>query len=214
MEHHLARTEERVITIWIAVIAAIAAIGSTVFAGISLRMLSRQTKALSRQVKLQRKQSKAMAIQNNLQHAQYEVVAAATELQFNLDVMVRLQDVLLAVADHEDAHSAIWGVSNDNLRPQMSGDAILDVLSMALKACDRLPHFASNEADWSSYVDHVMGRSSSLRARVLENPEWWPEVVPYAERMEEADAPPISHSVIPEVASDEPPAVPAPGGSS
>lgn len=189
--------EAILIAIWIAVIAAIAAVGSMVFAGMSLRMLSRQTRALSRQVKLQRTQTKAIAKQNKLQGAQYEIVAAATELQFNLDVMVRLQDVLLAVADHDDAYREVWGGSDDNRRPQMSADAILDVLSMALKACNRLPHFATNEADWSSYVDYVMGSSPSLRARVLKNPDWWPEVVPYAKRLEQADPPSSAQPAIP-----------------
>lgn len=170
------------VAIIIAVIAALAAIGSTLFAGMSLRLLSRQTMWLANQVSLQQAQTEILAEQNKMQVAQYEILAAATELQFNLDIMIRLQDVLLEVASDHDSYLKVWGRANDNRRPQMSADSILDVLSMALKACERLPHFASNESDWSSYVNYVMRQSSSLRSRVLLNREWWPEVVPFAER--------------------------------
>jgi hypothetical protein len=160
----------------IAIVAAIAAVGSSAFAGISLSMLARQTKSLAEQTKLQA--------------GQYEILAAATELQFNLSVMVRLQEVLLDVADDEDSYTEVWGGLQENRRPQMARDAVLDVVAMALKACDRLPNFASNENDWKSYTKYIMEVSSSLRGHVQAHPEWWPEITPYADNIQ----PPPAHS--------------------
>jgi hypothetical protein len=166
----------------IAIIATVAALASTIFAGMSLRMLARQTKSLSDQVQLQAAQTNALAKQTELQAGQYEILASSTELQFNLNVMVRLQEVLFTIADDDDSRTAVWGNPPDNMRPQMATDALLDVIAMALKACERLPHFASNLEDWNSYAQYVMANSPALRERALSNPEWWPEVTPYAKK--------------------------------
>lgn len=169
-------------TLIIAIVATIAAVASTVFAGISLRMLASQTKSLSSQVRLQARQTAALAKQTELQAGQYEILASATELQFNLDVMIRLQDVLFNIADDEDSRRVVWGELPDQGRPQMAADALLDVIAMALKASDRLPNFASNIDDWASYTEYVMSNSPQLRARALSNPKWWPEITPYADK--------------------------------
>ncbi|MEV0803817.1 hypothetical protein AB0I34_39410 [Kribbella sp. NPDC050281] len=145
----------------IAIVAAVAAFMSTVFTGMSVRFLAKQTQAL--------------ADQNRLMYA-------ASELTFNLDVMVRLQEVLLHVADDESTYQEVWGSSEENRRPQVAGEAVLDVLSMALKACNRLPGFASNESDWSSYAEYVMATSPALRKRAMDHPDWWPEVTPFADK--------------------------------
>lgn len=154
----------------------------------ALRMLARQTKSLSDQVRLQSQQTNALAEQTKLQAGQYEILASATELQFNLNVMVRLQDVLFNIAD-ESSRKEVWGSLPGQERPQMAGDAMLDVIEMALKACDRLPHFASNLEDWKSYTEYVMKNSPALRARALSNPKWWPEITPYAERAQRLPSP-------------------------
>ena len=173
----------------IAVVAAIAAVGSTIFTGISLRMLASQTKSLRSQVQLQIQQTDSLARQTELQTGQYEILASATELQFNLDVMIRLQDVLFNIADDETSRNEVWGDRPDSRRPQMAADALLDVVEMALKACERLPHFASNLDDWKSYTEYVITNSPSLRARALSNPAWWPEITPYAEKAQALPSP-------------------------
>ena len=175
----------------IAIVATVAALASTTFAGISLRMFASQTKSLSDQVRLQVQQTDALAVQTGLQAGQYEILASATELQFNLNVMVRLQEILFNVADDEASRNEVWGNLPGFERPQMAEDALLDVIAMALKACNRLPHFASNLDDWKSYTEYVIANSPSLRARALSNPQWWPEVMPYAEQ---AQAPPSTSS--------------------
>ena len=154
-------------------------------------MLAKQTKSLSDQVRLQTEQTGALAKQTELQAGQYDILASSTELQFNLNVMVRLQDVLFGIADDEDSRKEIWGDLPDSERPQVATDALLDVIAMALKACKRLPNFASNLDDWKSYTEYVMANSPLLRERALAHPKWWPEVTPYAK---EAQPQPSSSS--------------------
>jgi hypothetical protein len=83
----------------IAIAAAVAAIISALFTGMSVRYLASQTRVLTEQAKLQSDQTRLMY--------------AASELTFNLDVMVRLQEVLLHVADDDAIHKEIWGESNE-----------------------------------------------------------------------------------------------------
>jgi hypothetical protein len=113
---------------------------------------------------------------------QTRLMARATELSFNLQVMERLQDVLWAAADDADSHAMAWGQdATDNRRPQLSVHAIIDILSMALAACDRLPGFSRNQEDWHTYAADVLRASPALRAEVLSHPKYWPEVLPFAE---------------------------------
>ena len=107
----------------IAIFATVAALGSAIFAGFSLRMLvrqtgslsdqvrlqSEQTKSLSDQVRLQSEQTSQLAKQTELQAEQYKILAASTELQFNLNVMIRLQEVLFTIADDENSRNEVWG---------------------------------------------------------------------------------------------------------
>jgi hypothetical protein len=178
----------------IAIVSAIAAAGSAIFAGFSWRMLAKQTGSLADQVRLQNEQTGSLADQvrlqsqqtnelakqTELQADQYKIVAASTELQYNLNVMIRLQEVLFIIAKDEKSRDEIWGDLDDGRQEIISGDALLDVVEMALKACERLPNFASNEEDWSDYTDYVMVNSPSIRKRVLDNPKWYPEITPYA----------------------------------
>ena len=148
------------------VIAAVAAAAAAVFSGITLLVLRKQTRILSEQTKMQAEQTRLMY--------------AASELTFNLDVMVRLDDVLRQVAEDPTSHAAIWGEADGHSVADVMGESVLDVLAMALKACERLPGFASNEEDWTSYAEFVMESSPTLRQKVLDFPKWWPEVTPFA----------------------------------
>jgi hypothetical protein len=195
----------------VAIIATVAALGSAIFAGFSLRMLAGQTKSLSHQVRLQNEQTrslsdqvrlqneqtKELAKQTELQAEQYKIIAASTELQYNLNVMIRLQEVLFTIADDENSRNTVWGDLPDGRREVLAGDALLDVVEMALKACERLPNFASNEEDWSSYTEYVMANSPSIRARVLDNPKWYPEITPYAEKAQELNNRPQPTTTVP-----------------
>lgn len=148
-------------------IAATASAGAAVFAGVTLLVLRKQTQILAEQSRMQGEQTRLMF--------------AASELTFNLDVMVRLDDVLLQIAEDPTTQHAIWGDAEGHSVADVMGESVLDVLAMALKACARLPGFASNEEDWTSYAEFVMDSSPGLRQKVLDFPKWWPEVTPYAE---------------------------------
>jgi len=136
--------------------AAIAAIGSMLFAAFQTRSLATQTKLLR----------------------------ASSELSFNLAVMVRLQEVLFEIADDRQSREMIWPDDDGlNARAGVATQSLLDVLSMAIAAVDRLPGFSRNSDDWSSYTEFVLGQSPATRRLALDNPEWWPEVTPYAHRV-------------------------------
>jgi hypothetical protein len=95
--------------------------------------------------------------------------------------MQRLQDVLWEAADDPESHARAWGQGcEDNRRPQLATHAILDVVSMALAAVERLPGFSRNGEDWHTYATDILTKSPSLRSEVLSNPNYWPEVLPIA----------------------------------
>jgi hypothetical protein len=121
-----------------------------------VKLQNDQTKSLADQVRLQNEQTNELAKQTQLQAEQYVIVAASTELQFNLNVMIRLQEILSIIAENENSRNEIWGDLEDGRKEALDGDALLDVIEMALKACERLPNFAPNEEDWSSYTEYVM----------------------------------------------------------
>lgn len=108
----------------------------------------------------------------------------AAELSFNLEVMARLQDVLFAIADDSASHDLVWGAADtENRRPGVAAQSMLDVLSMALAAMDRLPSPSQDRTDWSSYTKYVLRNSPVVLDQVLQHCEWWPEVVPYANEL-------------------------------
>ncbi len=161
-------------TLALAIAVGLASIASSAFTGISLRFLARQTRAATHQTELLSKQTQASLDQN-------AYLYAATELSFNLEDMMRLDEVLGHVARDDSLHREIWTNRNEGTAVQVAGDAILDVVAMALKACDRLPGFQTNEEDWKSFGEYLMDNSDRLRDRVLTNREWWPELAPYAQ---------------------------------
>jgi hypothetical protein len=130
-------------------------------------------------------QTHELAMQTKLNQQSFTLSASAAELSFNLEVMKRNQEVMFETAKDEQCYKYVWGkqVNKPEVlmgKSEQCGDAIIDVLSMALAAVDRLPGFSRNKEDWSSYTKYVMQHSPTLRQRVLDNPEWWPEVTPYA----------------------------------
>lgn len=138
-------------------LAVAVAAASMIFTGFQTRLLSRQT---------------AMA-------------QATSELSFNLGVMMRLGDILFRIAEDPNSHRHIWGEDTDeNDRRHVAIQSLLDVISMALAAVDRLPGFSRNQADWSSYTEYVLEECPTVLKEVLAHPDWWPEVTPFAESME------------------------------
>jgi hypothetical protein len=176
------------------IIVALATILASTFTGISLLYLARSTRAATSQAQVQIEQTQAVLLQTEYLNKQTELLNqqaqahavqshhffAATELTFNLDVMMQLDRVLTDVAVDPELHAHIWTNREEGTRAQVAGDAILDVATMALKACERLPGFQTNVDDWSSFGTYLMESSDALRTRVLDNRDWWPELAPYA----------------------------------
>jgi hypothetical protein len=157
-------------------VVGVASVASSAFTGASLIYLAKQSRVLARQTEVQIEQSKFSAEQTR-------ILSATSELSFNLDVMVRLDTALTRIAADANTHGQVWNGIDDNQEHQLAGDAVIDVLEMALKACDRLPGFAAkNLNDWDAYVAYVMQSSPMLRNRVLDNPTYWPEINGYAEK--------------------------------
>jgi hypothetical protein len=129
-------------------------------------------------------QNQQLAQQTGVASTQLQSSGAAGEMQFNLQVMERLDDTLMMIAENSDCFGYVWSdvVASPvpNSKPVQCGDSLIDILSMALKGLNRFPCFSQNNQDWQSYTRYVMDESISLRSRVLSNPIWWPEVTPYA----------------------------------
>lgn len=159
----------------------------------SLRILAEQiaaqieqTRLAAEQTRLQTQQASYVAEQTRLLATQAETESSAAELNFNLDIMTRLQEVLWQVADHEPTWQHVWGDSPgpdspDCRRPGLGVWALLDVLSMALAACDRLPRFSRNQIDWVQYALDSLHQSPNLLKEALEvGKTYWPEMYPLA----------------------------------
>jgi hypothetical protein len=105
---------------------------------------------------------------------------AASELTFNLELMNRIDDVLLAIADRPQAHAHVWA-GNASLRPAQDygpghvlTQSLIDVLELVMQATHRLPGFAVNKDGWGLYACEAFDLSAALRQEVTEHPKWWP----------------------------------------
>src|SRR5262245_34909328 len=109
---------------WLALVAAVVAVASMIFAGLQTRMLNRQTGFAQRTADLSRESA--------------QLAVSAAELSFNLAVTVRLQEVLYTIADNPAVHDHVWGAEDtDNQRPNLETMALLDLLAVAMSALDR-----------------------------------------------------------------------------
>lgn len=111
---------------------------------------------------------------------QTRVQRAAAELTFNLQIMERLDDVLLRIADDPAAFSDIWSPEPPDLvengRSHTLVQSLIDPVDMALCAVDRLPSFRRNAADWRAYARYLLDRSGAVRREVSANAVWWPHL--------------------------------------
>lgn len=108
----------------------------------------------------------------------------AAELSVNLELMTRLTDALLRIADDPKSKAYVWSKTErrivENSRPQLACHALIDVLSIAMSGIERLPGFAHHRADWDSYIRFVVDKSPNLRKEVRDH-DWWPELTRYVE---------------------------------
>jgi hypothetical protein len=150
-------------TLIIAVVATAAAVASTIFAGISLIMLGRQTRSLSDQVRLQAEQT----AENN------ELTKANVSLNISL-MMHRLSKLLL---DHPRLRAYIYDgrplPSREPLRSEvlLIAEMFIDLMTMTI---DHEPVFSvSDYACWCNYFRDLLKTSPSLRYWYAGTKNWY-----------------------------------------
>jgi hypothetical protein len=162
-------------------LGAAATVGTLIFFGRQLRF---QSEALKDQRLATAETLRLMSAQIEAQTRQAEIEAAAAELTVNLGVMARLQEVLYEISDHEESRKHIWGNPPeadmpDGTRPGLGVWAMLDVMSIALTASERLPGFSRNATeDWIQYSLDSLHQSPSLREELGQDwgTTYWPEL--------------------------------------
>lgn len=170
-----------VVTAVATVAAAIGTLATLIFFGLQLRA---QSRAIADQREASTNGLEVLTSQLRMQTKQAEIEAAAAELSVNLGVMIRLQEVLYGIADDEDSHKHIWGDPPpsgfpDCRRPVLGVWAMLDVMSIALTASERLPDFSRNAAeDWIQYGLDTLDQSPNVRQELGEphGLVYWPEL--------------------------------------
>lgn len=107
---------------------------------------------------------------------QMRIQRAASELTFNMELMNRLDDVLLAIADWPEAHAHVWACDSSVPPSQDYGaghvltQSLIDVLELAMQATHRLPGFAISKEGWSGYAREAFDMSAALRQEVAAHP--------------------------------------------
>jgi hypothetical protein len=111
---------------------------------------------------------------------QMRIQRATAEMSFSLELMTRLGDVLVDIADRPEAHAHIWAPNSAAKPVQDYGSghvltqSLIDVFELALQATDRLPGFAAGREAWGLYACEVFDRSAAFRQEVTEHATWWP----------------------------------------
>jgi hypothetical protein len=140
----------------LAVTAIFIATASMVFAGLQTRILARQTALL----------------------------ASTSQLSNNTQLLIRLDEVLLMIADDPPSHAHVWGQNNTvNLRPEIAAECLIDVLDAAKDTTARNPGFSAHDAAWDAYIEFVFNNSQNTLDKVLAHPDWWPQIAPSAMRV-------------------------------
>jgi hypothetical protein len=140
----------------IGILAIIIAVGSVIFAAIQTRILASQTKVLQ----------------------------ITAELSYNLEIIVRMNEAILQIADERKSRAHVWGkVDKQNSRAAHHGRVLLDVLDAAVSGRNRLAQFRDSEfEDWPIYAEYVLERSANLREELRDHSDWWPHLATIAKR--------------------------------
>jgi hypothetical protein len=106
------------------------------------------------------------------------------ELSYNLEVIARMNEVILQVASDRRSRAHVWGTDKQHARAHHEGRVFLDILDAAISGVNRLSKFHdSGFENWNTHVEHVLESSRSLREEVHYHPTWWPHIAPIAERL-------------------------------
>ena len=113
---------------------------------------------------------------------QTRIQRATSELMLNLELMNRMDEILLAIADRPEAHAHVWA-RESSVRPvqdygpgHVLTQSLIDVLELAMQAANRLPGFAVSQEGWGLYACEAFDLSAALRQEVTEHPKWWPNL--------------------------------------
>lgn len=141
----------------VSIVAIVIAIGSVIFAAIQTRILTHQTRMLQ----------------------------TTAELSYNLEVIARMNEAILQIADRRRSRAYVWGkVGKQNSLSVHQGRVFLDVLDAAVSGKDRLSKLQASEFEnWPIYAEYVLKSSTNLRDELREHPVWWPHLAAIAERM-------------------------------
>lgn len=143
------------------ILAIVIAIGSAVFVAIQTRVLNSQTKLLQR----------------------------TTELSYNLEIISRMNEIILQIADKRKSRAYVWGkIDRKNSRPLHEARAFLDVLDAAVSGVNRLAKFQDYQFEnWVVYAEYVLVSSRNLRDEVGNHPDWWLSLAPIREKLIQAE---------------------------
>ena len=123
------------------------------------------------------------AVQNSILARQTKMLQTTAELSYNLEVITRMNEIILQIAGGRRSRAYVWGKAEKrNSRSSHEGRVFLDVLDAAVSGVNRLSKFRdSGFENWAVYVEYVLKNSRSLRAEIRDHPSWWPNIVPIAE---------------------------------
>jgi hypothetical protein len=113
---------------------------------------------------------------------QVRIQRAASELTFNLALMNRMDEVLLAIADRPEARTHVWARESSGRPAQDYGpghvltQALIDFLELAMQGAHRLPGFAVSKEGWGLFACEAFDLSAALRQEVAAHPSWWPNL--------------------------------------
>lgn len=111
---------------------------------------------------------------------QTRIQRATAELTLNFDIMKRLDDALVAIANDTAAEAYIWSTTMGdravNDRRHALLQTLIDPLEMALTASKRLPVFRRNREDWHAYAGYLAEHSAAFCNEIETNSQWWPNL--------------------------------------
>ena len=113
---------------------------------------------------------------------QIRIQRAASELTLNMELLNRMDEVLLAIADRPQAHAHVWAWDSPVRPPQdyslghVLTQALIDVLELAMQGTQRLPGFEVTKEGWGDYACEAFDLSAAIRQEVIAHPKWWPNL--------------------------------------
>jgi hypothetical protein len=178
------------------VLATLVGVGGFVVGAVGLFFLASQVRMQTEQMKrdnerardqmaLANQQARIANDQARIANQQLEESRVTAEVNLNLGIMNRLDDVLLKISEdanegdegEKSSYAAIWSrepfTLPDNSKPHVLLVSLIDAIEMALMSCQRVPGF-TNAEDWESYAFDCLTLSRPLNDEIRLHGEYWP----------------------------------------